>query len=69
MAVYLKGKKEILDYIDFNGKIDIKSVSLSTIEYLLLIEQLAVHEIADLFSTTSNEVEMIIQRNGLNALH
>lgn len=65
MAIFLKGKMKILEYFNDNGKIDIKSVALSTIEYLIKTERMTVKEIADLFDTTPYEVEALIMRNGL----
>lgn len=65
MGISLRGKNEVIEYCKVYGQVGLKSVSLSTIEYLLKKENMSIKEIAELFKTTSKEVKELMERNGI----
>ena len=65
MGLIFRSKKEIEAYISANQNIDIKTIALSSLEYLLRIEKLSVNDISKLFCANIDEVKELLERNGL----
>lgn len=65
MGIVLKGKQAILDYTNQNGCIDLKKISISSLQYLLIEEKMSIKEIAQLLHASEFEVNQLLERNGV----
>ena len=65
MSLIFKRKKEIETYIFANWELDIKTIALSSLEYLLKVEKLSIKDISRLFHVHIDEVEDLLFQNGL----
>ena len=65
MAVTILGKHNLEDYFLKHGLINIRDISLRSLVYLREVELLSFTEIAEIFNTSTNNVEDIFIRNSL----
>ncbi|MDE7330197.1 MAG: hypothetical protein K2N30_03760, partial [Clostridia bacterium] len=65
MGILLKGKKDIESYISANGELDIRTVALGSLEYLLKEEKLSINDISKIFNEEVETVIELFERNGL----
>lgn len=65
MAVTILGKNNLENYFLKHGIINIRDISLRSLVYLREVELLSFTEIAEIFNTSTNNVEDIFIRNSL----
>lgn len=65
MGLLFKDKQEIETYISEYGQIDIRTIALSSLEYLFKVERLSLSDISHLFQVSVEEVKDIFDRNGM----